>query len=493
MAASNIVKLKARDGSRVEFISEAIGSGAMKDVYMSPDKSYVAAFFRQPLDFSSRDRLENITGVYREMIFNQPTGEYWKKRFCWPEKLVEWDGRAGVVCPVYDSDFFFSSGRFAGKEKEGKWFASAKLRNRFLEPEQKGNWLRHLEICLNLARATRRMHAAGLAHSDLSYKNALVDPLTGRACIIDIDGLVVPGRYPPAVVGTPDFIAPEVIATSSLKPGDPARKLPSIATDRHALAVLIYMYLLYRHPLRGPLVHDLDANTDEELSMGSKALFVEDPSDRRNRPSASQIDAHDLPQGDVDKRPYTLCGPYLSELFERAFVKGLHNPEERPTAAEWESALIKTLDLLQPCQNPDCEEKWFVFANTLKPACPFCGTRYERQLPVLNLYFSPRTGRFVPENHRLMVYDKQSLYMWHVSRLIAPNEKTRPEDKKPVGDFHFHNGKWILINRSLPDMYDKSANVKINKGDFVTLEEGKKILLSTENGGRLIVVQIVNG
>lgn len=38
------------------------------------------------------------------------------------------------------------------------------------------------------------MHAAGLAHSDLSYKNVLIDPVTGSACVIDVDGLVVPGK-----------------------------------------------------------------------------------------------------------------------------------------------------------------------------------------------------------------------------------------------------------------------------------------------------------
>ncbi|MDQ9815927.1 lipopolysaccharide kinase InaA family protein, partial [Acinetobacter pittii] len=76
-------------------------------------------------------------------------------------------------------------------------------------------------MCLKIARAVRRMHAAGLAHSDLSYKNVLVDPSTGSACVIDCDGLVVPGKYPPDVVGTPDFIAPEVLETKSLKLDDP--------------------------------------------------------------------------------------------------------------------------------------------------------------------------------------------------------------------------------------------------------------------------------
>lgn len=54
------------------------------------------------------------------------------------------------------------------------------------------------------------MHMMGLAHSDLSYKNVLVDPNGGHACVIDVDGLVVPGRFPPDVVGTPDFIAPKL-------------------------------------------------------------------------------------------------------------------------------------------------------------------------------------------------------------------------------------------------------------------------------------------
>ena len=35
------ITLKASDGSTVEFIDEVKGSGAMKDVYFSPDKSYV--------------------------------------------------------------------------------------------------------------------------------------------------------------------------------------------------------------------------------------------------------------------------------------------------------------------------------------------------------------------------------------------------------------------------------------------------------------------
>lgn len=147
---------------------------------------------------------------------------------------------------------------------------------------------------------------------------------------------------------------------------------------------------------------------------------------------------------------------------------------------------------MQPCQNPNCEAKWFVFDNTTKPRCPFCGQEYHGQLPVLNLYYSPRAGVFHQENYRLMVYDKQSLYMWHVNQFITPGEKTKTEDKKPVGDFHFWNGKWILINRRLPDMWDKSNDKKVEVGQFVELTEGRKILLGKNRGDRLIIVQVVN-
>ncbi|MDR1103605.1 MAG: kinase, partial [Tannerella sp.] len=495
---ANTIKLTAIDGSPVAFVDEIIGAGGMKDVYFSPDKSYVVAFFRDRQDFNAKDRLENITQTYRERIFNRQGGEYWKDLYCWPTRIVEYKGKLGLVCPTYPKHFFFSRGSInsdflgiKGKEKEGKWFASAKNQNRFLAPEEKGDWFKYFQICIRISRAVRRLHAAGLAHSDLSYKNVLIDPTSGRAAIIDIDGLVVPGKYPPDVLGTPDFIAPEVIATKHLGKNDPARKLPSIATDKHALAVMIYMYLLYRHPLRGGKVHDLDATKDEELSMGSKALFIEHPTDASNRVKAGDLQPSQLPQADPAKIPYTVCGPYLKKMFDRALIESLHSPALRPTAGEWEDALLKTVDLMQPCQNPQCWHKWFVFDNTRKPRCPFCGTEYRGTLPVLNLYSSRRAGTFTPDDYRLMVYHNQYLYLWHVNRNISPNEKLTDEQRKPVGYFVFHKNQWLLINQRLPDLEDKTEGKKIPAGQPVALTDGKQILLSKEDGGRLVIVQIV--
>jgi serine/threonine protein kinase len=502
------ITVRSVDGKTYQFVDNGSPmQGGMKDVYFAPDKSYVVAFFRDKQDANSKDRLNNIVKRFRESIFNQQGGDYWKNLFCWPYDMVEHNEKVGIIVPVYNSCFFFEKGfnpgaanlsSIKGKEKEGKWFASSRYRNKsyklHLDKTELGDWGKYIRVCLNVSRAVARMHAAGLAHSDLSYKNVLIDPTTGSASIIDIDGLVVPGRFPPDVVGTPDFIAPEVLSTMNLEIRDTNRKLPSILTDRHALSVMIYMYLLYRHPLKGGNYFGTGDSTQEDnLMMGSKALFIEHPTDAANRPKHNQIDQRELPWADIQKVPYSVCGPYLKQLFDKAFIEGLHNPTKRPTAEEWKEALIKTVDLMQPCQNTSCEQKWFVFDNKSSPKCPFCQTPYRGQLPILDLYYQPSTNiPFKLENHRIMVYSGQNLYLWHVNRNITPNEKLVDAQKRPVGDFHFHNNKWILVNRNMPDLMDVSEKKQIPIGASVDLLDGKQILLSKEQGGRLVMVKLIN-
>lgn len=495
-----VIKCKTLDGKKIEFVDKIIGSGAMKDVYFSPDKSYVVAFFRSPQDYQSKERIKKITTTYWDRLFNETGGQYWKNLFCWPEGVVEHNGLIGIVAPVYPKHFFFEYGsknndalKIKGQDKEGKWFATANLRNRFLDPRELGNWLNHLKMCVMLARAVRKMHIMGLAHSDLSYKNVLVDPSRGHACVIDVDGLVVPGVFPPDVVGTPDFIAPEVVVTSHLPRNDPKKMLPRRETDLHALAVLIYMYLLYRHPLRGGKVHDLnDPQRDELLTMGERALFVEHPVDKSNRIKIAHVKPTQLPWADTSQIPYTVTGPYLAPLFAQSFMEGLHRPDLRPSANDWETALVKTVDLIQPCNNPSCEQKWYVFDNTTKPKCPFCKTAYQGRLPVLNLYSSRREGQFRPDNHRLMIWTGQSLFLWHANNFIAPNEKLSENQRKRVGYFVLHQQKWWLVNENLPDLMDVTGNHQsVPIGAKVELKDGQQLLLQKGNGGRLVVVQMI--
>lgn len=488
-------------GKSYQYVDTEPMRGAMKDVFFSPDKTYVVAFYRKAQDFNSKERLKRIVTLYFDRFFNQEGGNYYKDLYCWPTDLVENDKQIGMVVPCYKKNFFFQKGYVGndlikGKEKEGKWFAAAKFRHKQfslrLDESELGNWLSYFQICVNIARGVKRLHAAGLAHSDLSYRNVLVDPVSKSATIIDIDGLVVPGLFPPDVIGTADFIAPEVLATKHLKIDDPQKKLPNRLTDLHALAVMIYMYLLYRHPLKGGKVHDLDSEKDDLLSMGQKALFTEHPSDTSNRPRLADKNSKDLPWADVNKRPYVITGPYLKELFNQAFITGLHNPMQRPTADAWEQALLKTTDLIQPCSNALCEQKWYVFDNTTKPKCPFCDTPHKGPLPILDLYYQFKPAVWKPENHRLMVYNNQYLFTWHVNRNIVRNEKLSEEMKVPVGYFSFYNNKWMLVNQKLTSLKDLTEDKEVPIGSAVELTNGKKLLLLKDNGGRIATITITN-
>ena len=493
---NDVKKIRAADGSSVEFVEKSNPpAGAMKFVFFSPGKDYVVAFFKKPLDTLQRVRLERIAGKYRHDIFTKAGGDYWRQLFCWPEKLVEWEGRLGFVAPAYSQDFFFRKDpQRLGVEKDGKWFASAKLL-RLVAAEEQGNFFNFLRICLKLSQAVRRLHAAGLAHSDLSYKNVLIDPCAGKACVIDIDGLVVPGKYPPDVLGTQDFIAPEVIVTRNLPPDQ--RILPSQATDRHALAVLIYMYLLHRHPLRGGRFFGPDVDDEENMLLGTSPLFIEHPTDRKNRNMKREYGQREyqkyLPWIDLQKfSAPRICGPYLWKLFQQAFIDGLIEPPKRPIANDWEIALLQTFNMILRCSNQKCPQRFFVADNSNRPKCPFCETEYKEPLLILNFY-TIQKNTWRKDNSKLMVWDGLSLFKWHVCKNIFPNEKLQQDDKSRVGFFQFFQGNWILYNEKILDMYEimkDGGKRKIEPGTFVILADKTRILLSDCENGRLAVVQV---
>ncbi|RRD74545.1 helix-hairpin-helix domain-containing protein [Tannerella forsythia] len=479
--------------------------GGMKDVFFSPDKSYVVAFYRDSQDFNSRERLKKIVTQYFDSFFNKEGGSYYKNLYTWPTDVVEADKKVGIIVPCYSRNFFFQKGYanndlLKGKEKEGKWFASAKFRviqsKSKLDESELGNWLSYFQICVNIARGVKRLHAAGLAHSDLSYKNVLIDPISKTAAIIDIDGLVVPGLFPPDVIGTADFIAPEVLATKHLDKNDLNRKLPNRLTDLHALAVLIYMYLLYRHPLRGGNYFGaVESEEEEDLLMGSKALFIEHPTDASNRNFKREYGDNltkFYPWTDLKKTPYTITGPYLKALFDQAFIKGLHNPIERPTADAWEHALIKTNDLKLQCSNPRCGQKWFIYNNTKDTHCPFCGTKYNQSIPVLDFFYQFKPSVWKPDNQRLVVYNNSTLHQWHSNRNVIRNEKLTDVQKARVGYFSYFNNKWFFVNEKLSSLKDLTEDRLIPVGSMVEITNGKRLLLLKEEGGRVAIVSLTN-
>ena len=65
----SVITLTTQDGQKVQYVDEMIGQGGMKDVYFSPKRDYVVAFFRGQPDVALLDRLTTISDTYRKRIF----------------------------------------------------------------------------------------------------------------------------------------------------------------------------------------------------------------------------------------------------------------------------------------------------------------------------------------------------------------------------------------------------------------------------------------
>ncbi|NDJ15410.1 MAG: serine/threonine protein kinase [Acidobacteriia bacterium] len=352
----------------------------------------------------------------------------------------------GIVTPAYPDNFFFTDTCGKRREKDGRWFTGEKSRSR-LPPEEKGHFLNYLLVCAKMARAVRKMHNHGLAHSDLSNKNVLIDPRNGSALLIDMDALVVPGIAPPTVLGTRGYIAPEVVA---------GKGLPQIDTDRHALAVLIYETLLLRHPIHGPKVHDTDPDVDDAMLFGEKALFVEHPTDKSNALSPAPA------------VPVSRLGPPLAELFYLAFVDGLHNKHKRPVADRWESAIYHTLDLLHP--SPGGGE-WFVLAPEMPMKCPFTQQAIQHRVPFARFLLERKPGNVSKEKRTLTIYNGLRLMKWHTVVGCSPGEDA---DSTEQGYFQLHNGRWWLTNKTGISI-EVINGVPVPSGSAVELKSGLKI------------------
>jgi hypothetical protein len=429
------LRARTTDGGSIEFSRTALATGGEKVVFLSTDRRYVVGFYHGIL----RDRAERAERLQRILTrYNPtsgPTGAYWRPYFVWPTAVVDGDPGIpvafardwhltwpvlGVVTPVYREQFFFRDRYGQRQEKEVKWFTGRKAQA-FVPAEERGTFLTKLQVVTRLARAVRRMHFAGLAHSDLSNKNVLIDPKGGDAAVIDIDSLVVPGVAPPTVLGTPGYIAPEVLA---------GHGAPSIATDRHALAVLIHQLLLGRHPLQGKQVHSTrSAEEDERLAMGARALFTEHPLDKGNPPI------------DPIRVPYTRLGPFLAPLIEKAFVRGLHHPTKRPDAAEWEGALYRTFELLHP--SPGGRE-WMLAGPGVGTQCPWTGAEHRAPIPIAH-YAREVDGRRVSESRTLTLFHHLLLHDWHLRQGVTPDEHA---DRTPRAYVAQHGGRWWLVNVS---------------------------------------------
>lgn len=472
MNSGEILTAVLEGGDTIEYVFDANAPrGGMKHTFFTPDKKYAVQFFNNPADARNprmQDRIRSIVGIYNPTLSEQDggalgntekTAEYFRSRFCWPVAIVR-SPEFGIVCPTYPQRFFFGADASSvlslkGKDKKSNWFTGRN--RRFLAPAELGDFRTMLTAAIGLSRTIRRMHQAGLAHSDLSCNNVLIDPKSGSAVVIDIDSLVVPNKYAPEVVGTRGYIAPEVLATMELDADDSRRCLPCVQTDLHALPVLIYEYLFLRHPLVGPKIYSAEsAEQDDFLAMGPMATFIENPDDTSNRPPDLEVTIKSLSKG-------------LERLFLRAFVDGLHDPAERPAAMEWETELLRAWERLIPCKNPQCSAKWFILRDESSPVCPFCKTKVTDKIIRLGFKSEMRGKKGVfREKSEVIAFDGKPLFDWHIFSNVHNDEKASTDMRAYIAKY---NGMWLLVNNGAEGMTSPSGRL-VPKGSAVELKDG---------------------
>jgi eukaryotic-like serine/threonine-protein kinase len=255
-----------------------------------------------------------------ELLVRRPTPS---QAFLWPLDLLRVPGAAGYgyLMPL----------------REERFRPMTDVMRRAVEPR-----FRVLAtVAFNLAHNFALLHAEGLCYRDVSFGNVGLDPEAGDVAIADCDNICVDGAGPVGLLGTPRFMAPEIVRGEAV---------PGTQTDLFSLAVLLFYLFVMHHPLEGRRERDkaaLDLAAMTDL-YGADPVFIFDPDDATNRP---------LPDGQGNALAFWPLYPeFLRQLFTRAFTDGVRDPANgRVREAEWRQAMVALRDLIVYCRSCGAE------------------------------------------------------------------------------------------------------------------------------------------
>ncbi len=180
-----------------------------------------------------------------------------------------------------------------------------------------------------------QLHAKGLCYRDISYNNIFINPDTGDILICDNDNVTTADTVTKTILGTPRFMAPEVVVGHSL---------PNKYSDLFSLGVLLFYMLFISHPLEGKLESDIrcmDSPAMEKL-YGKNPVFIFDPNNATNRPVPGIHDNAMI--------YWNLYPSYIKDAFTKVFTTGLKDRENgRVVETVWRKLLSKLRDSILYC------------------------------------------------------------------------------------------------------------------------------------------------
>ena len=208
-----------------------------------------------------------------------------------------------------------------------------------------------------IAKAFGELEHNNLSYCDISGNNILIK--TGKSAsvkMIDVDNIYTAGKGKSAILGTPRYIAPEIISR---------QRTPDVLSDNYSLAVILFELLRVGHPYISDEILDATPE-DEDLALAGNADYVTEDNSTNMLPADVVF---------TDK---------LKRLFERCFVDGKKNRLKRPSAKEFEYALLEASNKLIKC--PNCGA-WHYPKKVGKTyeGCPWCDAE-SRPTAMLNFY-----------------------------------------------------------------------------------------------------------
>jgi len=312
-------------------VDALVGTGGQGEVYRvsgGPQELALKWYFPESATTAQRDALERLT---------MQAGM--DKRFLWPLELA--------VAPEVKGFGYLMPLRAT------RFKSLFDLMKRQVEP----SFRTLMTIGIELAESYWQLHARGLCYCDISFGNVFIDPVTGEVLICDSDNITIDRHAGNRIIGTPRFMAPEVVL------GGP----PTSDSDRFSLAVLLFYMLHLSHPLEGRSEHDIhcmDMRAMRRL-FGEEPIFIFDPTNATNRP---------VPGFQDHAETYWKLYPLeLRELFIRSFTVGLRDARDgRVRETEWRSALVRARDAVFYC-SACASESFFDAANPDVGRCWACG------------------------------------------------------------------------------------------------------------------------
>jgi eukaryotic-like serine/threonine-protein kinase len=322
----------AADG-RVE---ELLGAGGQGEVYRVTVHGSAFALKWYYAETATEAQLDTL----RVLIEKGPPDV----RFLWPTDLVAEDSRPnfGYLMAL----------------REPRYKGISDLLKRRITPSLRSM----VTACVNLADAFYQLHAEGLCYRDISQGNVFFDPGSGDVLVCDNDNVGV-NDGPTSILGTPRFMAPEVVRREAL---------PSTQTDLFSLAVLLFLILINEHPLDGrkeAAIHCFDLEAMIRL-YGQEPVFMFDPRDDSNRP----VDGY-------HKNALTFWPIYptfVQDLFIKSFTDGLWDSVHgRVREHTWRTEMSKLRDSIFRC---GCQAENFYDMAAFKATgiprdCWRCGQR----------------------------------------------------------------------------------------------------------------------